>query len=666
MRKGQLVEAIQARQGGAGIANQGSDQRVASAGADSTRLRKQDAMEPATHTQPGSGIGDGAAAGIGASARGQGVGNGAGGAEGSAQQQLSFDQPAATSRPAGRAQRTQRAQAEQAPAQQAQAQQVAAQQAPAQPAGAQESGGAPQGTREDAPPGESAGGEAQRGDRRRRNGRRDEQPSRGRDQARDGAGRDGGGRDGNQDRGDRGGQDRGGRDQGGRDGGGQDRGDRGSQDRGGRDREPMAASRGNLGDRGNSGDQYDDDRRGGRNRDRFRNRNRRRERQADPEPVISEDDVLIPIAGILDVLDSQGYAFVRTTGYLPGPNDVYVSLSQVRKHGLRKGDVIEGAVRQPRDGERREKFNALVRLDKVNGLDPEKSPARPEFSKLVPLYPQDRLRLETDPGNMTTRIIDLICPIGKGQRGLIVSPPKAGKTMILQSIANAITKNNPECHLMVVLVDERPEEVTDMQRTVKGEVIHSTFDHPADDHTTVAELAIERAKRLVEMGHDVVILLDNITRLGRAYNNSAPASGRILSGGVDSTALYPPKRFFGAARNIEHGGSLTILAAALIETGSRMDEVIFEEFKGTGNMELRLRRELAEKRLFPAVDVDASSTRKEEILLSPEELKIVWQLRRVLHALEPQQALELLMEQMRKTKSNAEFLLQVQKTTLGS
>jgi transcription termination factor Rho len=656
MRKGQLVEAIQARQAGTGIANQGSDQRVASAGADSTRLRKQDGMEPATHTQPG--IGDAAAAGIGASAR-AGIGaDGAEGVQGTAQQQLSFDQPVATGRPAGRAQRTHRAQAEQAPTQQAPAQQTGAQQAAGQPAsaqsasaqtaGAQESGGTPQGTREDAQAGESAGSEAQRGDRRRRNGRRDDQPSRGREQARDGAGRDGSN------------QERGNRDGGGRDG--QDRGgqDRGGQDRGGRDREPMAASR------GNSGEAYDDDRRGGRSRDRFRNRNRRRDRQADPEPVISEDDVLIPIAGILDVLDSQGYAFVRTTGYLPGPNDVYVSLSQVRKHGLRKGDVIEGAVRQPRDGERREKFNALVRLDKVNGLDPEKSPSRPEFSKLVPLYPQDRLRLETDPTNMTTRIIDLICPIGKGQRGLIVSPPKAGKTMILQSIANAITKNNPECHLMVVLVDERPEEVTDMQRTVKGEVIHSTFDHPADDHTTVAELAIERAKRLVEMGHDVVILLDNITRLGRAYNNSAPASGRILSGGVDSTALYPPKRFFGAARNIEHGGSLTILAAALIETGSRMDEVIFEEFKGTGNMELRLRRELAEKRLFPAVDVDASSTRKEEILLSPEELKIVWQLRRVLHALEPQQALELLMEQMRKTKSNAEFLLQVQKTTLGS
>jgi transcription termination factor Rho len=552
----------------------------------------------------------------------------------------------------------------------------------------------------DTQPGELGSGEAQRGDRRRRSSRRDEQPLRSRDQgsrdqgsrdlgSRDNGGRDQGSRDqgsrdqGSRDQGsrDQGSRDQGSRDQGSRDNGGRDQGSRdnggrdqngrdGGRDHGGRDqvgdrREPMAAGRGPTDNRGPS-DQYDDSGRGGRSRDRFRNRNRRRDRQAEPEMVISEDDVLIPIAGILDVLEAQGYAFVRTTGYLPGSNDVYVSLSQVRKHGLRKGDVIEGAVRQPRDGERREKFNALVRLDKVNGLDPEKSIGRPEFSKLVPLYPQDRLRLETDPGNMTTRIIDLICPIGKGQRGLIVSPPKAGKTMILQAIANAITKNNPECHLMVVLVDERPEEVTDMQRTVKGEVIHSTFDHPADDHTTVAELAIERAKRLVEMGHDVVILLDNITRLGRAYNNSAPASGRILSGGVDSTALYPPKRFFGAARNIENGGSLTILAAALVETGSRMDEVIFEEFKGTGNMELRLRRELAEKRLFPAVDVDASSTRKEEILLSPDELKIVWQLRRVLHALEPQQALELLMEQMRKTKSNAEFLLQVQKTTLGS
>src|SRR5262249_15437116 len=295
------------------------------------------------------------------------------------------------------------------------------------------------------------------------------------------------------------------------------------------------------------------------------NRNRRRgDRGGDAEPVITEDDVLIPIAGILDVLDN--YAFIRTTGYLPGPNDVYVSLSQVRKHGLRKGDVIEGAVRQPREGERREKVKALGRLGKGNGVDPEQSRARPEFAKLVPLYPQERLRLESDPTNMTTRIIDLFAPIGKGQRGLIVSPSKAGKTLIMQAIANAITKNNPECHLMVVLVDGRPEEVTDMQRTVKGEVVYSTFDRPSEDHTTVAELAIERAKRLAEMGHDVVVLLDSITRLGRAYNLSAPASGRIMSGGVDSTALYPPKRFFGAARNIEHGGSGTIPPPPPIQT----------------------------------------------------------------------------------------------------
>ncbi len=320
-------------------------------------------------------------------------------------------------------------------------------------------------------------------------------------------------------------------------------------------------------------------------------------------------------------------------------------------------------MRQPREGERREKFNALVRLDSVNGTDPERARQRPDFNKLTPLYPQDRLRLETEPQTMTTRIIDLIAPIGKGQRGLIVSPPKAGKTMVLQAIANAITRNNPECHLMVVLVDERPEEVTDMQRSVKGEVIASTFDRPAEDHTTVAELSIERAKRLVELGHDVVVLLDSITRLGRAYNLAAPASGRILSGGVDSTALYPPKRFFGAARNIEHGGSLTILATALVETGSRMDEVIFEEFKGTGNMELKLDRKIADKRIFPAIDVDASGTRKEEILLAPDELAVVWKLRRVLHALEMQQALELLLDKMRQTKTNIEFLMQVQKTT---
>jgi transcription termination factor Rho len=342
---------------------------------------------------------------------------------------------------------------------------------------------------------------------------------------------------------------------------------------------------------------------------------------------------------------------------------VYVSLAQVRRYGLRKGDAITGAVRQPREGERREKFNALVRLDTVNGMDPEQSRNRVEFTKLTPLYPQERLRLEVEATGLTTRVIDLIAPIGKGQRGLIVSPPKAGKTMVLQAIANAITRNNPECHLMVVLVDERPEEVTDMQRSVKGEVIASTFDRPAEDHTTVAELSIERAKRLVELGHDVVVLLDSITRLGRAYNLAAPASGRILSGGVDSTALYPPKRFFGAARNIENGGSLTILATALVETGSRMDEVIFEEFKGTGNMELKLDRKLADKRIFPAVDVDASGTRKEEILMSREELSIVWKLRRVLSALDTQQAIELLLDRLKKTKSNIEFLMQVQKTT---
>jgi transcription termination factor Rho len=400
-----------------------------------------------------------------------------------------------------------------------------------------------------------------------------------------------------------------------------------------------------------------------RNRDRHRGRDRHRNREDRGEPTISEDDVLLPVGGLLDILEN--YAFVRTSGYLPSPNDVYVSMQQVRKFALRKGDVITGAVKQPREGERREKFNALVRIDTINGVSPEESRNRVDFSKLVPLYPQERLRLETQPNILTTRVIDLIAPIGKGQRGLIVSPPKAGKTMVLQSIANAITANNPECHLMVVLVDERPEEVTDMQRSVKGEVIASTFDRPADDHTTVAELAIERAKRLVEMGHDVVVLLDSITRLGRAYNIAAPASGRILSGGVDSAALYPPKKFFGAARNIEDGGSLTILATALVETGSKMDEVIFEEFKGTGNMELKLDRKLADKRIFPAVDVDASGTRKEEILMGTEELNIVWKLRRVLHALDSQQAIELLLEKMKGTKSNVEFLMQVQKTTVG-
>ena len=398
-----------------------------------------------------------------------------------------------------------------------------------------------------------------------------------------------------------------------------------------------------------------------RQRDRQNRRKRSNERYSDSEPNLREDDVLVPCSGILDIRDQ--YAFVRTSGYLPGSNDAYVSMAMVRRHGLRKGDVIVGQMRAHREGERREKFAPLVKIEQVNGADPEQMKQRPEFSKLTPLYPQERLRLEDDPKNMTGRIIDLVSPIGKGQRGLIVSPPKAGKTMIMQSIANSITKNNPEVHLMVVLVDERPEEVTDFQRTVSGEVIASTFDRPADDHTQLSELAIERAKRLVELGHDVVILLDGITRLGRAYNLAAPASGRILSGGVDSAALYPPKKFFGAARNIEHGGSLTILATALVETGSKMDEVIFEEFKGTGNMELRLRREFANKRLFPAIDVDASGTRREELLLSREETAIMWKLRRVLSGLEDSQALEMMLSRLRKTQTNVEFLYTISKTT---
>ncbi len=656
MRKGQLIAAIEERrQGGeAGAAGRrggglradtespvstghepkadqvktsgNSVQRGAPAGAGADRTFEQDTMESQTSTQPG--LGGTAAGGIGETqAFEPGVGSTRGGAESAPAANGATASAAANGSGTGEA--TQQA------------------------------------------------GDGQRGDRRRRSSsRRDEdsdQPraaSDGQESDRDGdsGGRGQGGRDQNnreQQGGEQGSRGQGNRGQGNREqqGGGQGGRGQGSRDQGGRDQ-------GNR----DQGGRDDDDRDGSgnrRSRDRFRNRNtgnRRRERGTgggnEPDPVISEDDILIPIAGILDVLDN--YGFVRTTGYLPGSNDVYVSLSQVRRYGLRKGDVIEGAIRQPRDGERREKFNALVRLDKINGLDPEAAKSRPEFSKLVPLYPQNRLRLETEPTIMTTRIMDLIAPIGKGQRGLIVSPPKAGKTMILQAIANAITKNNPECHLMVVLVDERPEEVTDMQRTVKGEVIHSTFDRPAEDHTTVAELAIERAKRLVEMGHDVVVLLDSITRLGRAYNLAAPASGRIMSGGVDSTALYPPKRFFGAARNIEHGGSLTILATALIETGSRADEVIFEEFKGTGNWELRLRRELSDKRIFPAVDVDASGTRKEELLMTPEELRIVWQLRRVLNTLEPQQALEVLMDRMKDTGSNAEFLMKVVKNSPAS
>ena len=438
----------------------------------------------------------------------------------------------------------------------------------------------------------------------------------------------------------------------------QDRGDK--QDRENRDR-------GGKNDRQNNNGP-DEDRRNYRKNRRDRQaerRERRNNRRDDYEPEISEDDVLIPVAGVLDVLDN--YAFVRTSGYLPGTNDVYVSLAQVKRYGLRKGDAVVGTIRAPREGENnnRQKFNALVQLTSINGLTPEESKGRREFNKLTPLYPKERLRLETDPKKLGTRVIDLIAPIGKGQRGLIVAPPKAGKTLMLQSIANAITANNPEVHLMMVLVDERPEEVTDMQRTVNGEVIASTFDRPADDHTTVAELAIERAKRLVEQGRDVVVLLDSMTRLGRAYNLAAPASGRILSGGVDAAALYPPKKFFGAARNIEEGGSLTILATALVETGSKMDEVIFEEFKGTGNMELRLSRQLADKRIFPAIDLNASSTRREEALLSPDEVKIMWRLRRVLAGMDQEQSLSVLLSKLRETQSNVEFLLTVAKSGLG-
>ncbi|MFG2064304.1 transcription termination factor Rho [Micromonospora sp. NPDC048871] len=449
-----------------------------------------------------------------------------------------------------------------------------------------------------------------------------------------------------------------------------DRGERGSE-RGDR------AERGERGDRGQRAERDtnndDDDESGGRRsrRSRFRDRRRGRNERGESggesggrEPQVGEDDVLVPVAGIVDVLDN--YAFVRTTGYLAGPNDVYVSMSQIKKYGLRRGDAITGAVRAARDGEqRRDKYNPLVRLDTINGMEPDEAKRRPEFYKLTPLYPQERLRLETEPHILTTRVIDLVMPIGKGQRALIVSPPKAGKTMVLQAIANAITHNNPECHLMVVLVDERPEEVTDMQRSVKGEVIAATFDRPPQDHTTVAELAIERAKRLVELGHDVVVLLDSVTRLGRSYNLAAPASGRIMSGGIDSTALYPPKRFLGAARNIENGGSLTILATALVETGSMADTVIFEEFKGTGNAELKLDRKIADKRTFPAVDVSASGTRKEEILLAPEELAIIHKLRKVLHSLDSQASLDLLLDRLKQSRTNIEFLMQIAKSTPG-
>ena len=480
--------------------------------------------------------------------------------------------------------------------------------------------------------------------------------------------------------------------QGNRNEGGNNRNDGGGERQnnrndGGNNRNDNANNRGNNNANSNNNnannniDDDDDEGRGGRRGRRFRDRRRRGERgdaqggggNNDRDTELREDDVVQPVAGILDVLDN--YAFVRTSGYLAGTNDVYVSMNMVRKNGLRRGDAIIGAVRVAREGEGgansnsqnpRQKFNPLVRLDSVNGGPVEDARNRPEFQKLTPLYPNQRLRLETKSELLTTRVIDLIMPIGKGQRALIVSPPKAGKTMVLQSIANAITVNNPECHLMVVLVDERPEEVTDMQRSVKGEVIASTFDRPPSDHTAVAELAIERAKRLVEQGKDVVVLLDSITRLGRAYNNASPASGRILSGGVDSTALYPPKRFLGAARNIEDGGSLTIIATALVETGSMGDTVIYEEFKGTGNAELKLDRKIAERRVFPAVDVNPSNTRKDELLLSTDEFAVVHKLRRVLSGLDSHQAIDLLMSQLRKTKNNYEFLVQVSKNTPGT
>ncbi len=535
-----------------------------------------------------------------------------------------------------------------------------------------------------------------RGDRNRQDGSDREQ--RDADGNRDNAARDNGSRNqgdrdaatrenGNRDNGNRNQNDRnqGDRNQGDRDNSNRDNGGRNQSDRNGRNRNQGDGRNDNRNDgrnedrnngpRDNRDNNQDDEGEGrGRRGRRFRERRRGRDRGEgndggggrERDTEIREDDVLQPVAGILDVLDN--YAFVRTSGYLAGPNDVYVSMNLVRKNGLRRGDAVTGAVRVAREGEQsgqRQKFNPLVRLDTVNGGEVEAARKRPEFGKLTPLYPNQRLRLETQQNILTTRIIDLVMPIGKGQRALIVSPPKAGKTSVLQAIANAIAINNPECYLMVILVDERPEEVTDMQRSVKGEVIASTFDRPPGDHTAVAELAIERAKRLVEAGQDVVVLLDSITRLGRAYNNSSPASGRILSGGVDSTALYPPKRFLGAARNIEHGGSLTIIATAMVETGSTGDTVIFEEFKGTGNAELKLDRKIAERRVFPAVDINPSSTRHDELLLAPDEAAVVHKLRRVLSGLDSHQAIDLLVDRLKKSKNNLEFLMEVSKTAPG-
>ena len=409
------------------------------------------------------------------------------------------------------------------------------------------------------------------------------------------------------------------------------------------------------------GGQQQRDREGGpRRRPSREERRRQREERRQREVEMQKEELqTAPTAtGLLDILP-EGYGFLRTSGYLPGQQDIYVSLSQVRRFMLRKGDTVTGKVRQPKDSE---KYFALLQIDSVNGMDPEEAKQRPNFDKLTPLFPNERFHLETGPTDVTGRIMDMVAPIGKGQRGMVVSPPKAGKTTVLKNIASGIIQSSPDTHLMVLLVDERPEEVTDWQRTVQAaEVVYSTFDKPPDQHIQVTELVLERAKRLAEMGQDVAIILDSITRLARAYNLAAPASGKILSGGIDSTALYPPRRFFGAARNIEEGGSVTIIASALVETGSRMDEGIFEEFKGTGNMELRLDRQLAEKRLFPAINVEASSTRKEELLMPTEELALVWRLRRVLHALEPGAALELLTDKIRATKSNEQFLREIAK-----
>nr|WP_170225314.1 transcription termination factor Rho [Nocardioides albertanoniae] len=409
-------------------------------------------------------------------------------------------------------------------------------------------------------------------------------------------------------------------------------------------------------------DNNDDDNEGGSRRNRRRrgrDRDRSRPGRGEPDTTVLEDDVLVPAAGILDVLDN--YAFVRTSGYLPGPDDVYLSLSLVKRLGLRRGDAIVGQVRQPREGERKEKYNPMVRIDSVNGADPEVAKHRVEFDKLAPVHPDERLRIEGGPDSVTGRVIDLVAPIGKGQRGLIASPSKAGKTTVLSAIAGAVTANNPECHLMVVLVDERPEEVTDFERSVKGEVIASTFDRQPADHTVVAELAIERAKRLVELGHDVVVLLDGLTRLGKAYNLSVPASGRILGGGVDSAALYPTKRFFGAARNVEDGGSLTILATAAVETGSKTDEIIFEAFKDTANLELRLREDLAEAGIFPAIDVQASGTRRDDLLFAGGEGDAVRKLRKSLATLEGAKAASVLAEKVTGSPTNMLLLNQISK-----